>query len=164
MLPMLFSLFFRLRLARQTGYVIIAALFVAAAAVNSSAQYSTQTWNTDNGLPQNTVRAIQQTRDGYLWFGTQDGLVRFDGVRFVTFNTANTKGISSNRSVCLFEDHEGTLWIGTEDGGVIKYQSGSFSSYTTSSGLPGISVLAIRETTERDLLLLTSGGVVRKKG
>src|SRR5882762_2251465 len=75
------------------------ALFLLVFGVSSkvSAQYTIDTSNTDSGLPQNTVRTILQTRDGYLWFGTQDGLVRFDGVKFVTFNTANTKGLGSNR-------------------------------------------------------------------
>ena len=69
---------------------------------------------TDNGLPQNSVFAIHQTRDGYLWLTTLDGLVRFDGLKFTVFNSGNTDGIQSNRFTCLYEDDEAALWIGTE--------------------------------------------------
>src|SRR5262249_9556951 len=61
------------------------------------AQYRFDSWTTDNGLPQNSVRAILQTRDGYLWLATSDGLVRFDGVRFTIFNKGSSAGINSNR-------------------------------------------------------------------
>ena len=124
-----------------------------------SAQYTVDNWNTDNGLPQNTVRTILQTRDGYLWFGTQDGLVRFDGVKFVTFNTANTKGLGSNRFICLFEDSIGRLWAGTDDGGVIKYQNGAFRTYGIKDGLPSDSIHAIRDRGQGHILVVTSKGL-----
>ncbi|HEY5443391.1 MAG TPA: two-component regulator propeller domain-containing protein, partial [Pyrinomonadaceae bacterium] len=60
-------------------------------------QYRADFWTTDEGLPQNSVRSILQTRDGYLWFTTNDGLVRFDGVHFRVFGKGNTPGIVSNR-------------------------------------------------------------------
>src|SRR4051812_17032634 len=62
-----------------------------------SAQYRFDSFTTDNGLPQNGVRGITQTPDGYLWFTTFDGLVRFDGVKFTVFDKNNSKGIFSNR-------------------------------------------------------------------
>jgi len=58
---------------------------------NTAAQYRIESWTIDNGLPQNTVRSIVQTRDGYLWFTTYDGLVRFDGINFRVFDKSNTK-------------------------------------------------------------------------
>src|SRR5688572_5740043 len=65
----------------------------------AQAQYRFDHWTTDNGLPQNTVRQMVQTSDGYLWFTTLDGLVRFDGVRFTVFNKANSKNLPGNRFV-----------------------------------------------------------------
>ena len=62
------------------------------------------------------MRAIVQTRDGYLWVGTLDGLARFDRVRFTVFNRANTPAFPSNRVLALYEDCEGVLWIGLTDG------------------------------------------------
>ena len=80
----------------------------------AQAQYRFDNWTTDNGLPQNSVYAITQTRDGYIWLTTSDGLVRFDGVRFTVFDQSNTRGITSNRLTDLYEDPEGTLWIGSQ--------------------------------------------------
>jgi signal transduction histidine kinase/ligand-binding sensor domain-containing protein len=93
------------------------------------AQYRFDHWTTDNGLPQNSVRDIVQTRDGYLWFTTFDGLVRFDGVRFTVFNKSNSPGLISNRFVDLFEDRRGDLWATTETGEVVRRHGGRFTTY-----------------------------------
>ena len=85
-----------------------------------------------------------QTRDGYLWFTTIDGIVRFDGVHFTIFDRSNTKAITSNRFTCLYEDAEGTLWAGTEYGGLIRYRNGEFSALTTAQGLPSNDIEEIR--------------------
>lgn len=79
-------------------------------------QYLRDTWQTEQGLPQNSVSAIQRTRDGYLWVGTEDGLARFDGVRFTVFNRRNTPGLASASINTLMEDSRGRLWIGTARG------------------------------------------------
>ncbi len=100
-------------------------------------QYRFDTWTTDNGLPQNGLRSITQTPDGYLWFTTFDGLVRFDGVKFTTFGKGNTKGIINNRFTGLYGDKDGTLYATTmEDGTLTIYRGGVFSSYT-SEQVPG---------------------------
>src|SRR5215813_12874770 len=90
------------------------------------AQYRFDHWTADNGLPQNTIRDIVQTRDGYLWLTTFDGLVRFDGVRFTVFDQGNTPGLRSNRFTALYEDRDGTLYAGTEDQGLAVYRNGVF--------------------------------------
>jgi diguanylate cyclase (GGDEF)-like protein len=100
-------------------------------------QYHFDSWTTDNGLPQNGVRDITQTPDGYLWFTTFDGLVRFDGVRFTTLGKGNTKGIINNRFTNLYSDKNGTIFASTmEDGILTVLQNGVFSSYT-SDQVPG---------------------------
>src|SRR6267142_6943622 len=66
-------------------------------------------------LPQVTIRAITQTQDGYLWIGTYNGLIRFDGVRSIKFDVANTRALSSDGVYLLYEDRLGDLWIGTDD-------------------------------------------------
>jgi ligand-binding sensor domain-containing protein len=91
-------------------------------------QYGHDTWDGDSGLPQNTVTAIVQTRDGYVWFGTQEGLVRFDGVSFSIFDTRNTKAMSDDWVQSLCETREGILWIGTVTG-LIRYKDGVFSAF-----------------------------------
>ncbi|MGH9834601.1 MAG: ligand-binding sensor domain-containing protein [Blastocatellia bacterium] len=114
-------------------YGLLAALCPASIA---QAQYRFDHWTADTGLPQNSVRAILQTRDGYLWVATLDGMARFDGVRFTIFDKSNTPGINSNRFIALYEDGAGDLWMGTEDGGVTRRREGKFTSYTTEHGLP----------------------------
>lgn len=103
----------------------------------TSAQYVFDSWTTDNGLPQNGVRNIAQTSDGYLWFTTLDGLVRFDGVHFTIFDKANTEGIATNRFSSLAVDSEGTLWLGTEERGITVRKNGIFTSYSPDE-LPGM--------------------------
>ncbi|MCB9852059.1 MAG: response regulator [Phycisphaerales bacterium] len=77
-------------------------------------------WTMEDGLPQSTVTAIAQARDGYMWLGTFGGLVRFDGVKFKTFTMEDTPELTTNRIVSLCEDRDGTLWIGTENGGLLR--------------------------------------------
>src|SRR6476660_8638877 len=77
----------------------------------SLSEFGHQTWLTENGLPQNTVQAIVQTRDGYLWIGTQEGLARFDGLNFTVFDKENSPAFKSNDIRFLYEDLRGRLWI-----------------------------------------------------
>jgi ligand-binding sensor domain-containing protein/signal transduction histidine kinase len=100
----------------------------SATAQPTNGSYIVDSWDTDDGLPQNSVTAITQTRDGYLWFGTLNGLVRFDGLRFTVLDEGNTPELNSSRIVALFEDEEGRLWIGTETGGVAHLHHGRITS------------------------------------
>jgi signal transduction histidine kinase/ligand-binding sensor domain-containing protein len=97
-----------------------------------SAQYRFDSWTTDDGLPQNGVRKISQSRDGYLWFTTFDGLVRFDGVKFTVFNKSNSEGIINNRFWVVYGADDGSVWAGTEGGDLTIYRNGVFTSYPTS--------------------------------
>src|SRR5215467_2780553 len=101
------------------------------------AQFRLDHWTADNGLPQNSIRDIVQTRDGYLWLATHDGLVRFDGVRFTVFDKSNSPGIITNRFMRLYEDAQGDLWAATEYLGLTRLHQGHFVTYTTETGLPG---------------------------
>ncbi len=85
-------------------------------APSPSGAFAIRAWETDDGLPRNSVLALTQSRDGYLWLGTLNGLVRFDGLRFTLYDTGNTPGMEGNRIVSLFEDREGNLWVGIENG------------------------------------------------
>ena len=74
------------------------------------ADYRFDVWTTDSGLPRDFLGGILQSRDGYLWMSTLDGLVRFDGVRFTVFNKGNSPGLPSNRITALYEDRDDDLW------------------------------------------------------
>src|SRR3982074_3301308 len=99
--------------------VSIFILFTPALALDPNkaiTQYGHAVWNAENGLPQNSVNAIVQTRDGYLWLGTYEGLARFDGVKFTVFNKRSTPALKNTAVRALCEDAAGNLWVGTEDG------------------------------------------------
>ncbi len=116
-------------------------------------QHSFDTWTTDNGLPQNSVSSILQTRDGYLWFTTTDGLVRYDGMRFTIFNAGNRKDLHTSRFSQLLEDREGNLWILTEDTRLVRYTDGIFTSLSTQEGLPDTHGFRIRKDEEGRLIV-----------
>jgi len=139
--------------------VLLAVIWLVAG--DATAQPQFDRWTTENGLPQNTINDIVQTRDGYLWLATFGGLVRFDGLRFVVFDT-EIEGIRSQRVRALREDSEGTLWAGTEDGMLLRYQGGRFTTYDASPGLPRTEALRIDEDSGRNLWITWAGGVVTK--
>ena len=70
--------------------------FAASQSGANDLRFHVQHWTTEHGLPDNGVKAIAQTRDGYLWIGTFNGLARFDGVTFTTFTRGNTPGLVSD--------------------------------------------------------------------
>jgi signal transduction histidine kinase/ligand-binding sensor domain-containing protein len=97
--------------------------------------YVLDSWTTANGLPSNTITMLRQTRDGYLWLATDNGLARFDGIRFTIFNKSETPGIAGSRYLALWESTSGDLWAGSLDGGVSRYRDGRFTAFTTADGL-----------------------------
>lgn len=111
-------------------------VLLALVAPRATAQYQLDNWTTEQGLPQNSVREIVQTRDGYLWFTTFDGLVRFDGVRFTVYNRGNSPELPGNRFMSLYEDHAGDLWATLESGQVVRRRAGRFEVYDERHGLP----------------------------
>jgi signal transduction histidine kinase/ligand-binding sensor domain-containing protein/CheY-like chemotaxis protein len=124
-------------------------------------EFHQDTWGIDQGLPQNSVYTILQTGDGYIWFGTELGLVRFDGLRFEVFDKNNTPGIDDNNIAALLEDRRGTLWIGTSSGGVTRYSGRKFTPLTMKDGLPDNAVHAIVEDTFGDIWIGTNAGLAR---
>jgi signal transduction histidine kinase/ligand-binding sensor domain-containing protein len=142
---------------------LLFALFLFGVASPAAGQYRVDTWTTDNGLPQGSVNAIVQTRDGFLWFATFGGLVRYDGVRFQVFNTGNTKGLRSGRFTSLFEDREGNLWSATESQGLTRYRDEVFTTYTTDDGLPSNQVFEVAEDLGGNLLVRWHQGIVQWK-
>ena len=124
----------------------------------SITQYIHDSWTTQNGLPQNSVLAIAQTPDGYLWFGTEEGLLRFDGVRFVKFDKRNVGILQSNEVDALLVDHRGILWMGTRGGGLVSFHRGVFRAFNQKDGLSSASVQALYEDPEGRLWIATDGG------
>ena len=121
-------------------------------------QYIQDVWNAQAGLPQGSVLALAQSHEGYLWVGTEDGLARFDGVRFALFDKTNTPDLQSNHIQALLVDHQNSLWIGTAGGGLTRYRDGKFTSFTSRNGLPNDSVSVLYEDAESNLWIGTDGG------
>ncbi|MDQ1355114.1 MAG: PPM-type phosphatase protein [Acidobacteriota bacterium] len=127
-------------------------------------QYIHDVWGIEQGLPQNSVSPVIQTRDGYLWLGTQEGLVRFDGSHFNVYDNRSVEQISANWIRALYEDRDGNLWIGTHDGGLsCLTKEGKFLTYTTVHGLSNNIVLSICEGNDGILWIGTSDGLNQLK-
>ena len=128
-----------------------------------SSAFGHQAWTTENGLPQNSVHQILQTRDGYLWIATEGGVARFNGTQFAAFNRENNAAFTSNDACCLAQDRSGSLWIGTADG-LLRYAGGTFHRYTTAEGLLSSSILSLAPAEDGSLLVLTGGGLAKYDG
>jgi signal transduction histidine kinase/ligand-binding sensor domain-containing protein/DNA-binding response OmpR family regulator len=121
-------------------------------------QYVYTVWQTADGLPQNTVRAIAQTPDGFLWLATGAGLVRFDGVHFTTFDKGNTPFIPENSITALCLDRDGALWVGTDTSGLLHLKDGKFSRYTSADGLSDNAVASLLVASDGTLWVGTHYG------
>lgn len=128
----------KIRRALISGVIVFIWLAFAAQALFAATRYRFDVWTTDDGLPQNTVNGLIQTRDRYIWFATTDGIVRFDGVRFKVFNRANTPVLPSNRFNNAVEDAAGRIWFQTEVGQVVLVENGTFSVLQYDDGTPVI--------------------------
>lgn len=122
-------------------------------------QYTHDVWTNKSEFPQSGIGAIAQTADGYLWLGSQTGLVRFDGVKFTEFNRTNTPEITHPAILSLRAARDGSLWFGTFGGGLTHYKDGRFKTYTTRDGLSNNVVYSIVERADGDLWIGTVGGL-----
>ncbi len=128
----------------------------------NAGDYAIENWQVEQGLPQISVTSIAQTPDGYLWLGTFNGLVRFDGARFTVFNEANTPALGSSGILRLITDHEGGLWIMMEGGGLARLAGGQFTAFGSESGLPaGGAVALVQDSEDRLLVVDRDGGLHR---
>lgn len=123
-----------------------------------ASRYLHRAWTTSNGLPQSTVYAILQTRDHFLWIGTDGGLARFDGVKFTLFNRKNTIGFNANSVTTLCEDMQGGVWIGTYGGGVLHYKQGKFINFDKRQGLSSLKIWSLLADARGRLWIGTVGG------
>ena len=141
------------------GLGVLLAVSLPVRAAPGLPSFRLDTWTTANGLPSNTISALRQTRDGYLWLATDNGLARFDGIRFTVFSKNQTAGIAGSRFLTLWESSTGDLWAGTLDGGVSRYRDGRFTAYTTKDGLTSDVVRRIDEDAAGAIWLYHSSSV-----
>jgi len=118
-------------------------------------------WQTQDGLPSETVQAFALTPDHYLWIGTLRGLVRFDGYRFLHIDSDDIPALKTDSIFCLTVTRDGSLWIGTEGGGLIRYQNGAFRNFSANDGLTNDVVRAIYEDSAGALWVGTDSGLFK---
>jgi ligand-binding sensor domain-containing protein/signal transduction histidine kinase len=121
--------------------------------------YTIHSWQSQDGLPEQTVQAFAQTSDGYLWVGTSGGLLRFDGARFTLYAHENTAAFGESSVFCLKAGRDGRLWIGTDGGGLIELHNGTFTAYRTENGQSSSFVRSIEEDRNGLLWVATDDGL-----
>jgi signal transduction histidine kinase/CheY-like chemotaxis protein/ligand-binding sensor domain-containing protein len=159
--------FFRKKATRHLSLIIGACFFLLSSfafSLNPSRpldEFARRVWSPRDGLPQNSVQAVQQTKDGYLWFATQEGLARFDGTQFSVYNKAATPAFKTSNVTALQAADDGSLWIGIRGGGIVHYQDGIFHPYTVANGLSSNLVLAIALGHQGEVWILTPDALNR---
>ena len=148
---------FRL-LAISSAFLLVPAAKASLDPSKAITQFIQQSWQSEQGLPENSVTSIAQTDDGYLWLGTEGGLARFDGIRFTVFDKNTTPALGSNFITSLVVDREGTLWIGTFGGGLAYFRHGLFLPFEFQKDLGSNSILSLYEDGQGSVWIGTDGG------
>lgn len=121
--------------------------------------YVHQTWTEDSALPETSILCLAQTLDGYLWIGSEEGLMRFDGHTFTKFRTVDTPGLAGNYIEDLLGLRDGSLLIATTEGGLSLLRDGRLTAYGTAEGLLSENVSALLESSDGTIWIGTAGGL-----
>jgi len=143
------------------GEVVSRLVLAASGATTGHLHYNVRSWQTDEGLPQNSVYAIAQTLEGYLWVGTHEGLARFDGVRFVLIDEPTAPHLKQAWITALCACRDGSLWIASESNGVTRLKDGVFTQFKEADGLPGSQIQCFLESQDGSLWIGGDGGLAR---
>ncbi len=147
--------------ARRWAAVICLPFACSAAFAIAPTGFTRKVWQTQDGLPEQTVQAFAQTPDHYLWIGTTGGLLRFDGARLTVFDVENTPQLGTNSVFSLMVSRDGSLWIGTEGGGLLRYAAGKFRVFGSQDGLSDGFVRALLEDRQGTIWVGTDNGLLR---
>jgi signal transduction histidine kinase/ligand-binding sensor domain-containing protein len=147
------------------GAIVLACALPAASLEPATplANYNRQAWVMENGLPQNTVQALAQTPDGFVWAGTEMGLVRFDGSGFALFDRNSKPALPGNDVRCLLAEPDGALWVGTSEG-LARVRDGAVTTWNTSNGLPGNSIRSLQQSQSGGVIVFTENGEIGIEG
>ncbi len=130
-----------------------------------SGDYLVENWQTDEGLPRSTILSITQDRDGYLWMGTPYGLIRFDGVRFVSFEQAASAALGKGEVRQVYSDRDGGLWIATRRSGLLLRENGNaFSAVNDPSLTKNAAVDSVVQDKDGTVWATQGGGKLLRRG
>src|SRR6266850_2893789 len=110
----------------------------------SNTQFTHTAWSAKDGIP-GPVRAIAQSGDGYLWLGTEAGLYRFDGLRFVPYDPSRSEHPHGPAVLSLLAARDGSLWMGFGSGGIAQLRDGQVTQFLPGEGVPGGGILSLVE-------------------
>ncbi len=122
--------------------------------------FVSRNWTTADGLPGMTITAIMQDKKGYIYIGTYDGLVRFDGVEFINYSRTLDPKYAFSSVRAIFQDEAENLWVGHNDEGVSCIKpDGEIEMFNTEAGIPNNSVRAICEDKDHNIWIGTASGL-----
>lgn len=122
-------------------------------------QYVHRIWTLQQGLPAGTIYGIWQDRQGFVWLGTQTGLVRFDGVTFVPAEKFFRRLPENLWVRAGFEDASGGLWIATNDAGILHIHDSTVTHYGSAEGMPSDAIFCLVPGKSGDVWACTANGL-----
>lgn len=140
-------------------FLLIMLWITAAHSQTSPDRYVVDHWTAEDGLPVNSINEVIQSREGYLWMATFDGLVRFDGLRFKIFDSAGYPGMPSNRILDITEAPDSSLWMETEQSFLVRYQDGEFKHIGPKEGYNGTLVHTLRRDSNGNIWMGSERGI-----
>jgi ligand-binding sensor domain-containing protein/signal transduction histidine kinase len=146
---------FGISIALLTGCALLLLAQVAAA---QTPGYADQLWQVSDGLPNTQVRAIHQTKDGFLWVGTVEGLAKFDGLTFATVERRSVREMIRQYYLGIAEGPDGSIWF-SNGHGLSRHANGKVIYYGVTNGLPSPNVLTVFCDQAGDILAGTMRGV-----
>ena len=129
----------------------------------SMTQYMQSVWTTNEGLPSDNLMDLAQDNHGFIWIGSYEGLIRFDGVEFKVLSKYTHPDFNSTSARILYFDHQDQLWVGTNGDGISRFSNGQFQTYTTRDGLPDNSIRRIFKDSDGTLWVGTTAGLALLK-
>ncbi len=154
---------FLLQISRRTAFVLVAGFSILVRGVEETnpgwmvrRDFLVQNWQLDQGLPRNSITSAAQDRQGYLWFGTPNGLIRFDGVRFVALEGDRVPDFKQGQVQQVRCDDSGELWIATRRSGAFRVKDGQVSAATTDEKWMHVAVDSIAQD-GRGVIWVTDG-------
>lgn len=132
-----------------------------AEAPDAETSFTVRSWGVRDGLPAEEITGLARTPDGFLWIGISQGLIRFDGDRFVLLTTNTTPALGDNRVTSLLADEKGDLWVGTEGGTVARRHQNVLTRVALADSLRANAIGGLVEDPGRGVWVLSPAGIAR---